>query len=177
MNTDVRISVNFFSHRKTARLQKALGVKGVLGLIKLWCDAAVYNPKGDISDLTDDELEVISGYHDGEKFRQTLLDIGFLRMEDGITVIHNWEKHNGWAYHAAERSELAKRKAKIKWEKYYADSMQNAGKESAPNPAPETKPQPKPRPSTEAVASYSSSTPFKANAVAFEEEDNNIPPF
>jgi hypothetical protein len=57
MNTDYRIRVGFFRHLKTKKLEKRLGESGVLALLKLWGYATEFRPEGDLSGLSNEDLE------------------------------------------------------------------------------------------------------------------------
>jgi len=146
MNKDFRIATDFFSHRKTVRLQRTLKEKGLVALLRLWAYVAVNNSKGDIADLTDKDLEAITNYPDGAKLRKVLLETGFLNEQDGITSIHNWSKHNGFAYYAEERSEIARLNCSKRWNKQHTGSILSECRESTPNPLPSPNQSPAPIP-------------------------------
>lgn len=124
MNTDIRISVNFFEHPKTTRLKKQLGPESIVSLLTLWTWAAKNRPDGILTNLTDDDVEAAAQW-DGEPgiFVNTLVKLRFLD-NDSLTVvngrstknndterryvIHDWRSHNPWASEANARSDKAR---------------------------------------------------------------------
>ena len=106
MNTDIRLSVNFFSHIKTLRLERLCGKEGVLCLLKLWVWAAVNRPSGDLSGFCSGDLELFSGW-DGESgvFAAALRSVGWLDGEEGAFVLHDWNSFQLWARGAESRED------------------------------------------------------------------------
>lgn len=97
MNTDIRLSVNFFDHTKTYALDARLGKEGIVCLLKLWVWAAVKRPSGDLSGYCSGILEKAAGWQ-GEpgSFVEGLLDIGWLDGEDNSFRLHGWEEAQPW---------------------------------------------------------------------------------
>ena len=58
MNTDFRVSVEFFAHHKTKKLKKRLGSDGVIALLQLWSYAARLRSDGDLSGMSTEEIEL-----------------------------------------------------------------------------------------------------------------------
>lgn len=146
MNKDIRISVDFFQHHKTKRLNRRLGLEGVISLQKLWCYAAKNRPEGTLSGMDADDISDVSDWSgDANEFVSQLCEIGFLEQcNEGVYQIHDWEENNPWAAGAKERSEQAKQAAMTRWGKqgnrdgnytkkstFNADSMREASSEHA----------------------------------------------
>lgn len=113
---DIRLSHKFFTHIKTKRLAKRLGDGAVLGLIKLWTYAAEHFQKGDISELSNDEISMIAEVDiDPDRFVETLIELRFLDIEGGRKKLHEWKEHQPYAYFAEERSKIAKQNIEKRW--------------------------------------------------------------
>lgn len=110
MNNDARISVGLPSHPKTKKLIRRLGPGGAWNLVCLFLWAAQNRPQGDLSGLSDEDIELAAGW-DGEdgKFITALVDVRFLDGTVCAREIHGWEEHNPWAFGSDLRS------AKAKW--------------------------------------------------------------
>ena len=116
MNSDFRVSVDFFVHHKTRRVQRQAGDAGVIGLLLLWAYAAKHRSDGMLAGMDQTDIEAVAGWtgETGLLF-QTLLDIGFLdQSEDGLRL-HDWQENNPWVAGAMERSQKAKNAADIRW--------------------------------------------------------------
>ncbi|MCR4817362.1 MAG: hypothetical protein K5841_00210, partial [Fretibacterium sp.] len=104
MNSDIRLSVNFFSHIKTMQLEKRCGKEGVLCLLKLWVWAAVNRPDGNLSGFCSADLESFSGWTGGDGcFAEALREIGWIDGEEGSSQLHGWEEFQTWVTDTARR--------------------------------------------------------------------------
>lgn len=59
---DIRIDVEFFSHPKTVKLERRLGLEAVKALMVLWSWAARNRPDGDLSGLENEDIEIAAGW-------------------------------------------------------------------------------------------------------------------
>ncbi len=97
MNTDIRLSVEFWDHPKTVKLERRLGLQGVKSLQILWLWAAQNRPTGILSSMDEKDIEKISrwegfpGALTNELVNLHWLD---LNLETGEYSIHNWIIHN-----------------------------------------------------------------------------------
>lgn len=103
---DARISTALPSHPKTKKLMRRLG--GACGgwyLVRLFLWVAENRSNGDLSGMTDEDIELAVDF-DGEEgaLISALCDVGFIDGEQGERVIHDWEEHNPWAAGADARS-------------------------------------------------------------------------
>ena len=121
MANDIRLSVDFLTHRKRKKLQKELGEKGVLALIDLWLSTAVQRPSGSLNgyDEIDIELDANWAGEDGV-FVKTLISLGLLDLNEGVFYLHNWKDRQGWVVETEARGDKARfsRFAKVNPEKY-----------------------------------------------------------
>lgn len=117
MNTDIRISTDFFLHPKTEMLEKRLGPKGVLCLIKLWIWAAQTRPDGVLGKKTCEYVAAAAKWKgDCHKFVDTLLELELLDQDDdGVLSLHNWCKRQPYAIKSDERVERARKAAAARW--------------------------------------------------------------
>lgn len=113
MNTDIRISVEFWDHPKTKKLEKQLGIEAIKSLQILWCWTAKNRPDGVLKNLDDEDIELVSKWS-GEPglFVKTLVKLRFLDNEingvNGVKFVHDWRCHNPWAAEAQTRSDKAR---------------------------------------------------------------------
>ena len=146
MNTDFRIRVSLPGHPKALKLMRRCGDIAFYNLVKFWAYVAQNKPSGVLKGLDLEDIEIASGWN-GQcyEYAQALLDLCFIDEIDGCYVVHDWEDHNGYACHAQERSEKAKKAAKARWNKQNdATSMDQAllndATSNAPSPAPSPTP-------------------------------------
>jgi hypothetical protein len=135
MTTDIRISVEFWDHPKTIKLEKHLGLEAVKSLQILWIWAAKNRPDGVLVNMDDEDVELAAKWS-GEtgKFTAELVDLNFLESHEirkpnvtlttvndsfnenqrrcsGVKIrysIHSWRSHNPWAAESKNRSEKAR---------------------------------------------------------------------
>ena len=108
MNSDYRISVGFFRHHKTRKLQKRLGSDGVLALLKLWGYAAEFRSDGDLSEMSAEDIELAIDWMKETPLIATLVEIGFIDGQEGSYCLHEWQEHNPWAAKDGSRSDKAR---------------------------------------------------------------------
>ena len=106
MNKDIRLSVSFFHHPKTIKLQSLLGSEVVLSLLRLWCYAGQWKPSGNLEGMNQEEIEGAALYVGNPgMFVQVLLDVKFLNAD---LTLHDWQEHNPWAAGSLKRSDMAR---------------------------------------------------------------------
>lgn len=106
---DIRIDVEFFTHPKTVKLERRLGLEAVKALMVLWTWAARNRPDGDLSGLENEDIEIAAGWT-GEvnKLASTLNALGWLDGEPGTLRLHEWQEHNPWVAEMQSRSDKAR---------------------------------------------------------------------
>lgn len=141
MTDDVRLSVGLRRHRKTKRLKRILGADGCWSLVCLFMWVGEERWTGDLSGLSDHDLEEEADW-EGEpgRFITALVEVGFMDGDPLARSIHDWEEHNPYAAGKGARIERGKRGAASRWNKH-ASSMQQASTSNAleqcpPAPAP-----------------------------------------
>ncbi len=108
----VRLQINFWSNRKTIRLQSLIGESAFWVPPRLWCYAAQNQPDGDFSKYSEKELALLIGYNgDAQALLQALKSTGFLTEE---STIHDWPEHNGYHQTFSDRAKIA---AQTRWDK------------------------------------------------------------
>lgn len=151
---DIRINLNYHRHPKIRKLKNRLGLEGVVSHQELLCYTAEYRSKGILYDMSTEDI-CLSSYWEGdvEEFINTLVELKLLDMRSsGIYEIHDWEEHNGWAFHKEERTAKAKKAAQARWSA--KDDIKQCPKHglelpiddysNAPTPNPIPSPNPKP---------------------------------
>lgn len=117
MADDIRLSVGFLTHPKTRRLRRRLGADAVLSLIALFAWTATNRYTGDLSGLSDDDIEDVADW-DGAAgaFALELASIGWIEGAPGMRRIHDWHEHNPYAATKGKRIARAKAAASARWE-------------------------------------------------------------
>ena len=97
MNKDIRLSVEFFDHPKTVKLQRRLGLEAVISLQRLWLWAAQNRPDGILSNMDSEDVEIAAKWN-GElnSFSNELVNLRFLDNENNVYTLHDWQVHNPW---------------------------------------------------------------------------------
>ena len=119
MNSDIRLSVDFFSHHKTKKVLRKIGPEGVICLVRLLCYVGKFRPEGRLEGMDVEGIsDAVDWSGDAEELVSTLCGAGFIEQsDDGVYIIHDWEKHNPWAAGANERSLAASKAGKASAEK------------------------------------------------------------
>lgn len=113
MSLFIRVNANYFTHPKTLRLRMALGHGSDMFPIRLWAFASQYQPDGDLSKYSADELAMHAGcLTDATSMLQALIQIGFIDQDP--LRIHDWQEYNGYHSRYAERAKVA---ATARWAK------------------------------------------------------------
>ena len=152
MNTDIRISVSFRNHRKRRKLRIILGENSTDYLLDLWISTAMNHPSGRLEGMDEVDIALEAGWEkDPTSFVEALMKCGFLEKDqDGTYFLHDWDDHQGYAIHAQQRSDKAKKAALARWNatsiKDNATSIQNDATSNAPSPTPTPAPAPAPTP-------------------------------
>ncbi|MFZ1326875.1 MAG: hypothetical protein WAT67_12795, partial [Candidatus Contendobacter sp.] len=111
MNTDIRVDVGFLDHWKTDTLIATLGADAVLALMRIWIFAAQNKPDGRLTGVQKPVIERIAKWR-GEPgaLADLLNELRFIEVdENGVWVLHDWERHNPYAATAEFRHERAKK--------------------------------------------------------------------
>ncbi len=130
---DFRVKTSWRTHYKRKKLQRRLGVDGVIGIVDLWGYAADCKEDGDLSGM-DAEAIAIAAQYDGDEsaFATLLVELELLDGEPGGYSLHNWRKHNPYVATHGKRSEAAKKAANARWAKRgHADAMPNDAESNA----------------------------------------------
>src|SRR5438067_736332 len=98
MADDARLSTALPFHPKTRKLKRRLGSPACWSLVCLFLWVAANRWDGDLSGLSDEDLELAADW-DGDPgvFAAALRDIGFLDGVEGSSFVHDWAEHNPWA--------------------------------------------------------------------------------
>ncbi|WP_333664728.1 hypothetical protein [Desulfobacter postgatei] len=109
MNIDFRISVEFFDHPKTVKLERSLGSEGIKHLLILWAWTAKNKPNGFLSNMNEDDIEIAAKWtKETGAFVKALKNLRFIdQSEDGFSL-HNWQRRNPWAAGSETRGDKAR---------------------------------------------------------------------
>lgn len=114
--SDIRLSVDFFQHPKTIKLQRRLGLEGVKALLSLWMWAAQNRPDGVLSGMDLEDIEIAAGWIRSDPagsdqdldLISTLVALRWLDEDNGTYSLHDWIEHNPWAAGQQSRSNQAR---------------------------------------------------------------------
>lgn len=147
MVNDIRVELTYPNHWKTRLLARLCGEGAPMRLVELWTYAAANRPNGDLTGMTDVQIETAANWT-GESgtFVNTLRDpCHFL---DGH-ALHEWADHQPWVVTAKKRSDHAKKAIKSRWNKRlrtrYSENTQPVLNDTTPcSPIPPPLPLPTP---------------------------------
>lgn len=123
MNFDIRLSVGFWQHPKTRRLEKACGLKGVRSLQILMCWTAQNRPDGVLTGLDAEDIEFAADWRGKKgKFFEACNGQWLDEAEDGSYSLHEWSEYNPYQAQAEQRSEAARKAAQARWAKACAQA-------------------------------------------------------
>ena len=109
MNTDIRLSVDFYSNLKVKKLEMRLGDSGIVSLQKLWMWCAKERPSGVLTKCSKTDIGIIAEWKGGDfdKFADVLIELEFVDVdpESGTLSIHDWAENNPYAASAESRSD------------------------------------------------------------------------
>ncbi|MGW8306353.1 MAG: hypothetical protein ACWGIK_11100 [Achromobacter pulmonis] len=109
MATDARLAVGLATHPKTKKLVRRLGGDGAWRLVCLFLWCAANRPDGNLTGLSDEDIELAVDWAGGEgELVATLRDVGFLDGDEYCRTLHDWEEHNPWVAGSEARSEKAR---------------------------------------------------------------------
>ena len=112
---DVRLPVDFWSHRKTRKLIKRLGLEGPVSFQRLWCYASQRRPDGVLSGLSNEDIALEAHWEgDPDEFVEGLLEVGYLDKDGDELALHEWAEHQPWVASKPERTEKAKALANLR---------------------------------------------------------------
>lgn len=133
MNLDIRLSLGFFHHPKTLKLQKRAGIEAVVGLLRLWLWAAEQRSSGILTDMDGEDIELAAEWPGTEgQFVKTLIDCRWIDEKDGVFSLHGWDEHQQYACKSEERSAHARKAAEERWAK---QKEQTSNAQSMPDDA------------------------------------------
>jgi hypothetical protein len=125
----IKLALNFFTHRKTIKLQATLGADALWVPIRLWTYAAASQPDGDFSRYSASEIALAIGYSgNAEAMLEALLRVGL--MDAAPLRIHEWGSHNSWHSESASRSRVATIAANARWAKERSKENQGTVQDS-----------------------------------------------
>jgi hypothetical protein len=104
MTPDIRISIDFWKHHKTVKLERRLGLEAIRSLTMLWMWAAQNRPDGDLSGMDDEAIEISAEWNSDKPLIEILAELGWIDGEPMSRSIHNWKKRNPWAASSDKRS-------------------------------------------------------------------------
>lgn len=109
MNTDIRLSTEFWDHPKTVKLERRLGLQGPKSLQVLWLWSAKNHSDGRLEGEDVEAIEIAAKWPGDEgKFVETLLDLRWLDVDGETYCLHDWREHNSWAAEADSRSDKSR---------------------------------------------------------------------
>ena len=109
MNTDFRLSIDFWQHPKTKKLARRAGLEGVRSLQILWAWAACNRPSGSLTGMDSEDIELAADWNgDAGAFVKALDELHWLDRTENGYALHDWQEHNPWAADAEARGDKAR---------------------------------------------------------------------
>lgn len=109
MNSDIRLSVEFWRHPKTKKLIRRTGLEGARSLQILWLWAVVNRPDGDLKGMDDEAIELAADWNGEEgKLASTLVDVAFLDGKAEGRKLHGWLEYNAWQTGDSDRADTGR---------------------------------------------------------------------
>ncbi len=115
MANDMRLDVNFVDHPKVKRLIRRAGYEGFYGLIRLFSIAGRLYTDGVFKECEKEDIEDFADWHKEGSLVDILVEVRFMKENDGVFEIHDWEEHQPWIAGSKRRSERAKKAARARW--------------------------------------------------------------
>lgn len=113
MNTDIRVDIGFFNHRKTRKLIKKFGLEAAWGLLQLWAFAAKSKSDGCLKNMSNEDIAMechLEEKVDPDEFVEYIKSDECRWIdttEDGL-YLHDWHVHNPWAAGSDDRSDISR---------------------------------------------------------------------
>lgn len=102
---DFRVSISFFDHPKTMRLEAASGEKAVLALLRLWAWASRHRSNGELTGLTNREIATAARWKGKADLLVAALEsTGWLDRDGASIHLHDWADWQGWVCGSGSRS-------------------------------------------------------------------------
>lgn len=109
MNSDFRISVDFWQHPKTKKLIRRLGLEAVRSLQILWSWAASNRSSGSLADMDSEDIELAADWNgDIGVFTKALTELHWIDETPIGYALHDWQENNPWAADADYRADKAR---------------------------------------------------------------------
>lgn len=109
MNSDIRLSLGFFDHPKIIKLERQLGLEGVMALIRLWLWTAQNRPSGVLTGMDEEDIAIVARWKgEATAFNAVVTELKLLDKVNGVYQIHNWQEHNTWQSDAENRSNASR---------------------------------------------------------------------
>ncbi len=105
MSTYIQLDTSYFTHRKTMRLEAAIGIDARWVMPRLWCFALQSQPDGDFGKWTNEELALAIGYCGPVAALYSALEAsGYM---DTSRKLVNWQERQAYARMATSRARKA----------------------------------------------------------------------
>lgn len=130
----IRLSSEYFRHRKTLRIVGKLGPVAANYPLRLWLWAVEQSPSGDLRDLEPEELVTICDHKgDPSDLWDAMVACGFIEKNGRGWRIKSWEEHQLPLIERAEHE-------RERWRRWYAKRKAEGAMPAAPEPEPESEP-------------------------------------
>jgi len=111
---DFRIYASFRDSPKRLALDDALGLRGIVALVDLWCWVRSSRPTGDLSGLSNKAIETAARWSGKRGAFIAAIAGSWLDGDEGAYTVHGWSKRQGWAASSPARSQAGKVAAIVK---------------------------------------------------------------
>ena len=118
MSDDLRIYTGLPHHPKMVKLRRRSGVEGCWGLLCLWIWTAENRPIGDLTGMSDEDIEIAAGWEGpAGDLISALVNTKWLDGGSGAYTIHDWKEHQPYVANRPARKAAGKKAAEARWAK------------------------------------------------------------
>jgi hypothetical protein len=125
---DIRLNTRLAEHPKTRKLERRLGAAACWALVKLFLWVGDSRPDGDLTGLSDEDLELAVNWSGPAPLVPVLADVGFFDGESGNYRVHDWAEHQPFVSARPERVERAKAAARARWDRATPEQKAEVGR-------------------------------------------------
>lgn len=109
----IRVDVTIVGNPKLAALEDLVGLTATTHLVHLWLAVAQHRPRGDLTGVSDRQIETWSRWRRTVgRLANALRQTGWLDGVEGASSVHDWIEYQGYRAEKAQRDATAKKTAR-----------------------------------------------------------------
>jgi hypothetical protein len=115
MREDFLVEASMVSNPKVLRLERRMGDAAIAWLIKFWCFVRHHRSDGNLTGLSDEDIESSVGWGGPGSLLAILREFHFVDGPEGSSWAHDWFDRQPWAATEEFRSSAGKAGAAARW--------------------------------------------------------------